>query len=105
MRRRVDRLTNPALNTESSKAERGGDQVAAQAPSTLNEPNEMKQVNALYSLLENRYASTYPIPERMRYPESNKTHYEDLLRELEEAPERSKLTSFMQRLKGRFRLS
>ncbi|KPI44450.1 uncharacterized protein AB675_8427 [Cyphellophora attinorum] len=83
MRRRVERLTNPVLATEAGKTPSSEAPVETQPPPTLNEQKEMGQVNALYSLLENRYATAYPMPETMRYPASRKTHYDDLLKELE----------------------
>lgn len=104
MKRRVERLTNPSLNTAAIK-NNGKDAQNAIEPLPLNEEREMKQVNALYSLLENRYASDYPLPARMRYPASRETHYDDFLKELEAAPTRSKFDSFLARLKGRFRLT
>jgi cytochrome b pre-mRNA-processing protein 6 len=105
MRRRVERLTNPVLATEAGKTTSSDAPVETRTPPALNEQKEMSQVNALYSLLENRYATAYPTPEKMRYPESRKTHYDDLLQELEAAPTRGRWESFVQRLKGRFRLT
>ncbi|KIY02605.1 uncharacterized protein Z520_01070 [Fonsecaea multimorphosa CBS 102226] len=70
----------------------------------FNEQKEMRQVNALYSLLEDRYAKEYPIPQSVRQPKSNVSHYDDLVKELDEAPGRSWFTSFWNRLKGSVRL-
>ena len=83
---------------ERELAQAGGNATEAQ----------IKQVNALYSLLENRYKSTvrshklpfprrttpltplqYRISERLMKPKSNPTHYTDLMKEIEEAPNRS----------------
>ena len=105
MQRRLDRLTNPSLNAAATSVKGNEALVSAAPPPKLDEQKEMKQANALYSLLENRYETKFPMPQQLRYPESRKTHYDDLLQELEEAPSRTKFSSFMARLKGRFRLS
>lgn len=77
----------------------------AQAGGNASEA-QLKQVNALYSLLENRYqtkvrdgharssfwkltATQYRIAGNLMRPKSNPTHYTDLMKELEEAPNRS----------------
>lgn len=105
MQRRIDRLTNPSLSAAATSVEGNEALLSAVPPAELNEQKEMKQVNALYSLLENRYSTAFPMPQQFRYPASRQTHYDDLMQELEEAPTRSKFTSFVQRLKGRFRLT
>jgi cytochrome b pre-mRNA-processing protein 6 len=46
-------------------------------------------VNALYSLLDDRYKKKYPIPRDALHPSANPSYYEDLVRELEEAPKRN----------------
>lgn len=104
MQRRIDRVTNPSLNAAATSV-KANEALVSAAPIEFNEQKEMKQVNALYSLLENRYSDAYPMPHQFRYPASRETHYEDLLQELENAPTRSKFSSFMQRLKGRLRMS
>lgn len=105
MQRRIDRLINPSLNAAATSVKANEALVSAVPPPQLDEQKEMKQVNALYSLLEDRYSTTFPMPQQLRYPASRQTHYDDLMLELEAAPTRSKFTSFMQRLRGRFRLS
>lgn len=105
MQRRLERINNPSLNAAATSTKGNEAMISAAPPAQFNEQQEMKQVNALYSLLENRYASTYPMPDQLRYPASRKTHYDDLLKEMEEAPSRSKFDSFIQRMKGRFRIS
>ena len=104
MKKRIERATNPPLNAVASNTK--GTEAAAtpEVRPVFNEHRELQQVNALYSLLENRFATQHPIPEELRYPASRTTHYDDFLRELEEAPSRTKFDSFMQRLKGRFRI-
>jgi cytochrome b pre-mRNA-processing protein 6 len=105
MQRRLDRLTNPSLNATATSVKGNDALVSSAPPPTLDEQKELKQANALHSLLENRYATAYTLPEHLRHPASRPTHYDDVLAELEAAPGRSKFASMMQRLKGRFRLS
>ncbi|KAL1839266.1 hypothetical protein VTJ49DRAFT_1703 [Mycothermus thermophilus] len=66
---------------------------------------DLKEVNALYSLLEDRYKKKYPAPAKLLEPKSNPTYYKDLLRELEEAPNRSWLGRIAKRLSGMIRLT
>ncbi|KAB5533459.1 hypothetical protein GE09DRAFT_1227475 [Coniochaeta sp. 2T2.1] len=75
----------------------------AQAGGTATEA-QIKQVNALYSLLENRYKSTYRISGSLMKPKSNPTHYTDLMKELEEAPTRSWFGRIGKKLGGLIRL-
>lgn len=72
---------------------------------SVSELNETRQFNSLYALLENRFDKAYPLPEQVRHPKSNPTHYDDLLKELDEAPTRSWVTSLMNRIKGSIRLT
>ncbi len=65
----------------------------------------MRQVNALYSLLENRYANGSPMSEKLRRPSSDPEHYDVLVQELEEAPNRSWLGGLVKRIKGSLRFS
>ncbi|KAL6233757.1 hypothetical protein BDW75DRAFT_214251 [Aspergillus navahoensis] len=60
-------------------------------------------LNALDSLLENRYAKRYPLSEKLRYPASNPDHYDNLLREFEEAPNRDVMGRIRKRLSGLLR--
>ncbi|KAI1258764.1 hypothetical protein F5Y18DRAFT_412364 [Xylariaceae sp. FL1019] len=71
----------------------------------LSEEEKLKQANALYSLLDNRYKKTYPITGTLMQPKSNPTYFADLIRELEEAPNRSWFQRLSLRLKGIIRLS
>ncbi|KAI3400370.1 hypothetical protein diail_3387 [Diaporthe ilicicola] len=70
-----------------------------------------KQVNAVVSLLANRYSQAYPTtpaPESatggMMAPRSNPTYYGDLMRDLEAAPTRSWGQRVALKLRGMFRL-
>ncbi|KAI0970675.1 hypothetical protein F4678DRAFT_115163 [Xylaria arbuscula] len=70
----------------------------------LSEDDQLKQANALYSLLDNRYKRTYPITGSLLQPKSNPTYFTDLLKELEEAPNRSFMERLWLRVKGIVRL-
>ncbi|KAI3319839.1 hypothetical protein HD806DRAFT_508096 [Xylariaceae sp. AK1471] len=70
----------------------------------MSEEEQLKQANALYSLLDNRYKKTYPITGSLLQPKSNPTYFADLLKELEEAPSRSFFDRFWLRMKGIVRL-
>ncbi|KAI1478496.1 hypothetical protein K445DRAFT_320929 [Daldinia sp. EC12] len=72
--------------------------------SGLSEQEQLKQANALYSLLHNRYKTMYPITGSLLHPRSNPTYFEDLVKELEEAPTRSYLDRLWLRLKGFIRI-
>ncbi|KIW28525.1 uncharacterized protein PV07_08183 [Cladophialophora immunda] len=100
MQSRLQKLQSPAPAAASSKS----NDALVTPVEPFNEQKEMRQVNALYSLLEDRYAKEYPLPQSVRQPKSNVSHYDDLIRELDEAPGRSWVTSFWNRLKGSVRL-
>lgn len=111
--RRVNKtfLPTPAFSPET------GEEVDAPA---IDEARELEQVNALYSLLDGRYAGKvsqrrgergmradeikYPPQSKLMKPTSNPEHYTNLLAELEAAPERSAWERIKNRLGGIFRL-
>lgn len=62
-------------------------------------------LNALSSLLEDRFARRYPLAPRLRRPASNPEHYDNVIREFEEAPERDWLGRLGKKVKGLFRFS
>ncbi|KAK3314174.1 hypothetical protein B0H66DRAFT_607406 [Apodospora peruviana] len=67
---------------------------------------ERKQVNALYSLIENRYQHRYKpqgVTRKLLEPESNPTYYKVLMQELEEVQTRTWLQAWWIRVKGKFR--
>ncbi|KAK7931025.1 hypothetical protein PG985_001737 [Apiospora marii] len=74
------------------------------ASGALSDEEELKQANALYSLIDNRYKKKYPITGTLLQPKSNPTYFTDLVRELQEAPTRSWLDRFIIRVKGVVRL-
>ncbi|KZF24553.1 hypothetical protein L228DRAFT_245517 [Xylona heveae TC161] len=97
MRKRLEQRFGPsavAANPQDKAAEK------SITPSQLNETAELAQVNALYSLLENRYSKKYPTSPSLMRPASNPGYYEDLIAELEAAPKRSWLASYLNKWKG-----
>ncbi|OJD35642.1 cytochrome b pre-mrna-processing protein 6 p07253 [Diplodia corticola] len=76
----------------------------AAAASAAPAAQELKDVNALYSLLENRYANKYPVSPALLKPRSNPSYYDDLMVELSRAPDRSWFERFTTRWKGFLRL-
>ena len=106
MQQRLARLTNPPTAEEAAtKAKVNEALVTAPTTPAMDETWELGQVNALYTLLENRYARATPLPQSLRSPASNPTHYDDLVREMAEAPSRSWLGNMVKRVKGSFRLT
>lgn len=104
MNRRLLKYEDPAKAAQSATVK--GNQAQVQAVDlTWNEAQEMKQVNALYSLLDNRFAKESPMPASMREPESSPTHYDDVLAESERAPNRSFMSKITNKLKGMIRLT
>ncbi|KAI0157128.1 hypothetical protein GGR52DRAFT_565405 [Hypoxylon sp. FL1284] len=75
-----------------------------EASSSLSEEEQLKQANALYSLLDNRYKKKYPITGTLLRPKSHPTYFTDLIKELEEAPSRSYIDRLLLRIKGVVRL-
>ena len=94
----------PDCQLQEVLAKRLEKQIAA-PNGAFNEKLELKQVNALYSLLEGRYQTKYRTIGNMMEPRSNPTYYKDLLTELEEAPNRSWLGRVGKRLGGLIRFT
>jgi len=114
MRRRIDRRFLPPSSSTTLNA------AQSVANSPIDEKLELEQVNAIYSLLENRYTrkvwlqfgyeiekethsltcKQYPISGSLMKPASNPTHYTDLIKELEEAPQRSWFSTMTNKWKG-----
>ncbi|CEN59587.1 hypothetical protein ASPCAL02032 [Aspergillus calidoustus] len=84
-------LTPPAQQSKDSTT-----------PTTTNNISE-SSLKALSSLLEDRYARRYPLSPKLRRPASNPDHYDNLIREFEEAPSRDWLGRLWKRLSGQFR--
>ncbi|EAW10797.1 ubiquinol-cytochrome c reductase complex assembly factor 2 [Aspergillus clavatus NRRL 1] len=77
----------------------------AQTPAAPKGEISQASLNALSSLLEDRYARRYPLPPKLRRPASNPDHYDNVVREFEEAPGRDFWGRVGKRLKGLFRFS
>ncbi|KAL4881377.1 hypothetical protein BJY04DRAFT_218198 [Aspergillus karnatakaensis] len=80
--------------------------TTVKSTSTSTNPNTISpaSLNALSSLLEDRYARRYPLSPKLRKPASNPDHYDDLIREFEEAPSRDWMGRIWKRLSGVLRL-
>ncbi|KAI4729973.1 hypothetical protein E4T49_02185 [Aureobasidium sp. EXF-10728] len=107
----VDRL-RPEISFQSVLKKR----LEAAPVAHLNEANtartqppkprdEAREVNALYSLLENRYSTAYPLSNAMMHPASAPAHYTTLVKELNEVPDRTFFQRIASRFKGMIRLS
>ncbi|RHZ68782.1 hypothetical protein CDV55_106913 [Aspergillus turcosus] len=75
-----------------------------QQPSPKVEISE-SSLNALSSLLEDRYARRYPLPPKLRRPASNPDHYDNVVKEFEEAPGRDFWGRVGKRLRGLLRFT
>ncbi|KAK3081796.1 hypothetical protein LTS18_002645 [Coniosporium uncinatum] len=74
---------------------------AAAKPGTVTEQQaELRNVNALYSLLDDRYTKKYPVSSAVLRPTSDPDYYDRLIAELHEAPRRSWFGRFINRWKG-----
>ncbi|EXJ85187.1 hypothetical protein A1O3_05862 [Capronia epimyces CBS 606.96] len=102
MQSRLQKASSPTAATANVKANEG--QVSPATPQ-FDEAKEMRQINALYSLLEDRYFKAYPMPANLRNPQSMPTHYDDVIKEMDEAPTRTWIQSLIQRVKGSLRFS
>lgn len=101
MQSRIDRLNAPS----STNIKANDTLVSPAQPPVYSEQRELRQIKALDSLLKNKYLNAFPIPQTVRYPQSNPSHYDDLIKELEEAPTRSWTDSLMKKIKGSIRFS
>lgn len=104
MRKRLLKFEDPAKAAESVTT-KGNEAQVQPIDLKWDEPKEMRQVNALYSLLDNRFAKESPMPSSLRNPTSSPTHYDDVLIESERAPNRSFMTKITNKLKGMIRLT
>ncbi|CAG8129650.1 unnamed protein product [Penicillium olsonii] len=60
---------------------------------------------ALEALLGNRFAAKYPLPQKLRRPASNPEHYDNVVREFAEAPNRDWFGRLKKRMAGIIRLT
>jgi cytochrome b pre-mRNA-processing protein 6 len=99
MQKRTKALTSPQKSVSDAKAGEG----VVSTSEAFSEQREMRQVNALYALLENKFSKSYPIPENLRHPRSSPSHYDDVVREMDEAPTRSWAAGLIKKIKGSLR--
>jgi len=79
-------ILRPNLQLQNFLARRLEDGPQGATWARLDATAQLKQVNALYSLLENRYSLKYKPSELLMQPRSKPTYYTDLITELDEAP-------------------
>ncbi|EMD97387.1 hypothetical protein COCC4DRAFT_43699 [Bipolaris maydis ATCC 48331] len=83
--------------------------ATATAPATPSPPPnpklEQAQVNALYSLLENRYTIKYALSPAMFKPTSSPDHYTKLMEEIDRAPNKTWWQSKVDQWKNKIRWS
>ena len=77
----------------------------APTPVAATDLAQLQQVNALLSLLDDRYMKANRITGGLMTPRSNPTYYQDIITELEEAPKRSFFGRVQKKLQGMFRFS
>ena len=121
----------PTSSTSTGPAAGAAGGVAT-PPTKFDEQAELEQINVLYSFLENRYSKKvalcpvflllmgepvtrtehgadfnlqYPLSDRIMKPASNPAYYEDLVKELDAAPGRSRWKAIWNRWKGIVRFS
>lgn len=87
MRKRLDKYENPAKAAESAKV-KGNAANVQPIDLTWNEAKEARQVNALYSLMDDKFARKYKLPQNLRRPLSQPDHYDMVVEESEKAPSR-----------------
>ncbi|KAI4226713.1 MAG: hypothetical protein L6R36_002968 [Xanthoria steineri] len=106
MRRRIDKQLGPSTADETTydPAKESKDTLVTHLK-PYDEQAQLQQVNVLYSFMENRYAKRYPLSNRLMKPLSNPEYYENLVKELEEAPKRSFFGRLLNSWKGFVRWS
>ncbi|CUS11405.1 unnamed protein product [Tuber aestivum] len=105
LRRRVEQeLGTPHPPESSPQTPTNTDAKEVGVGSKFDEGYEKRQLNALSSLLEDRYKKMYPITDRILMPKSQPDYYKKLLDELDVAPKRSWLEGQLNSWKGWIRL-
>jgi len=72
-------------------------------PAPSSPEDERAKINALFSLLENRYSKRYPLSPDVLKPSSNPEHYDRLMKEIERAPHKSWWQAKLDEWKGKIR--
>ncbi|KAG0129110.1 hypothetical protein HOY82DRAFT_521980 [Tuber indicum] len=105
LRRRVEQELGSPHQLESSPLSAVSTAVKeVEARPKFDEMHEKRQLNALSSLLEDRYKKMYPVTDHILAPKSQPDYYKKLLEELEVAPKRSWLGRQLNSWKGWIRL-
>ncbi|MCJ1405585.1 hypothetical protein MMC11_008813 [Xylographa trunciseda] len=105
MQRRIDRRTTPSTGHTEASVIANDALTTVPTAARFDEKAEMEQVNVLYSFLENRYTKKYPLSQNLMKPQSNPTYYENLIKELDEAPTRSWFARQVNKWKGSLRMT
>ncbi|MCJ1286183.1 hypothetical protein MMC26_005528 [Xylographa opegraphella] len=105
MQRRIDRRISPSPGDRAANVIANDALTTVPAPARFDEKAEMEQVNVLYSFLENRYTKQYPLSDHLLKPQSNPQYYDNLVKELEEAPTRSWFQRQINKWKGSLRMT
>ncbi|KAI9708428.1 MAG: hypothetical protein M1820_003888 [Bogoriella megaspora] len=98
LQKRIERQAAGAVANDSSSN-------VSQKNTAFSDGAELRQINALYSLLDNRYSKQYPVSARLMQPNSDPTYYQRLAKEMEEAPKRTWFGAMINRWKGMVRFT
>ena len=104
MQKRLDRIQNPHNAVADQTKVKGNAANVQPIDLSWNEARELKQVNALQAFLENRFQREAPLPDNLRFPACNPSHYDAVITESERAPERGLMTKITNKLRGMIRL-
>ncbi|OOG00412.1 hypothetical protein ASPCADRAFT_502728 [Aspergillus carbonarius ITEM 5010] len=96
----VQNYLQACLGQPTAEAQQKQQPEQVQQKVNINEAS----LNALSSLLEDRYARRYPLSPRLRRPASNPDHYDNVIREFDEAPSRDWMGRLKKRLSGLLRM-
>ncbi|ORY09731.1 hypothetical protein BCR34DRAFT_454189, partial [Clohesyomyces aquaticus] len=92
---------------KSSPVKSSGNKSSAPTSATSQPPfsakSELININAVYSLLENRYSKRYPVSPGLLKPISNPEYYDKLMQELRDAPNKSWLRAKLDEWKMKVR--
>ncbi|MCJ1295115.1 hypothetical protein MMC34_006676 [Xylographa carneopallida] len=105
MQRRIDRRIASSTENSQAKVIANDALTTVPTPARFDEKAEMEQANVLYSFLENRYTKKYPLSEHLMKPQSYPQYYDNLVKELDEAPTRSWLQRQINKWKGSLRMT
>lgn len=106
MRQRLDKATStPSPSAAATSVKANDALVSPEAPVKWDEAKELQQASVLYALLDDRFSKKYPLPAKLRQPTSRPTYYDDLVKEMQDAPHRSWFGRLVTRLRGSLRFS